>query len=297
MGRRNWMIVNATEAPTIVLIATAAVKRILVIVGVVLGLGAIGLTAAHADYDGYSMWCTDGVGGSEGETDVPNPLVGLSFEAPSGSAGPQYVMVCYSTTPNRSEESEETGGNVSVHNPVAYPPGTVVCRGDRTPQSVVTVDCLTTVTLIDEGNPDTVGTYVSASSQAATIGPVGVGRTGADVNPSMTTNDLPGDGDSTTRLSANAPAACSFFDGAVVTCPGASTLGVITVNEADLPAATPTNSSPPPACTGVDNTCPGVTVRTQDDAAKPTVDVNLGITGVTWDNFVSETCVQVNSTC
>lgn len=294
MCRRRWMIVNATEAPVIVRMATAAVKRILVIVGVVLGLGAIGLTAAHADYDGYSMWCTDG---GPGETDVPNPLVGLSFEAAPGSAGPQYVMVCYSTTPNRSEESEETGGNVAVHNPLTYPPGTVVCRGDRTPQSVVTVDCLTTVTLTDEGNPDTVGTYVTASSQAATIGPVGVGRTGADVNPSMTTNDLPGDGNRTTKLSANTPAACSFFDGAVVTCPGASTLGVVTVNEADLPAITPTNSSPPPACTGVDNSCPGATVRTQDDAANPTVDVNLGITGVTWDNFMSETCVQVNSTC
>lgn len=84
-------------------------KRIIVIVGVALGLGVIGFTAAHAANSGPSTWCTNGEGSSE--TDVPNPYVALSAEHWEDWNGWEIYTVCWSTTPTGSSAPEAAGGN------------------------------------------------------------------------------------------------------------------------------------------------------------------------------------------
>jgi hypothetical protein len=122
--------------------------------------------------------------------------------------------------------------------------------------------------------------------------------TGAFVDPTTTTN-APGDGDSTSNASAGTGSGtCAHVNSTTPTCPlgTGATLAGVTVREGDLPTVTPTNSTPPPVCTGVNNTCPGAYVIVGGDTGNDTVDTTVAVVGRVHPD-VPRTCVQVNSIC
>lgn len=203
-------------------------NRILVIVGVVLGLGAIGLTAAHADNTGYSTWCTDGA--QSGETNVPAPFVGLSYETPPGGTGPSWVAACYSTTPNGSSSPETAGGFVRVWNPLSAGKLHTECLGDRTTSQTAAVDCNIVVTPTDPSAAP--GTTATGSAKVGATGPVNVGQTGAEVNPTTTTNTPLSGAAGTGGSLGTGTGTCTWINGSR-DCPGALTVGGVTVNEGD----------------------------------------------------------------
>ena len=266
-------------------------KRVIAVVGVVVGLGAIGLTAAHAANSGPSTACTDGQGG---EHPVPNPVVGLAVEEYPGYGGGNMAMLCWSTTPQGSGSPEAAGGQFRVEQNSSRL--AVTCAGDRTAATMATIDCGNFVYFTD--NPASPGNSVSLFSQLGPTSPVELYRTGAEVGVPSTALNQPNGGAAGSGVDVGSGSGtCGYADGTAVCVPGGRTIGVITVAEGDLPTATPTTTSPPPACTGVNNSCPGVTVRMFQDTSNPTLDVNLGITGVTFDPITTPQCVQVNSIC
>lgn len=141
------------------------------------------------------------------------------------------------------------------------------------------------------------GTVDVAMCDVAACGTV-LAPTGAEVDPATTTNAPLGGASGSGGSAGVGSGTCTWVNGSR-SCPfGGITVAIVTVNEADLvPAVETTSTSPPPPCTGINNTCPGARVRTKDDPA-PTVDVNvLGITGATWNHSLAPQCVQVNSWC
>ena len=256
----------------------------LFVVAAVLGLGAIGLTTAYADSSGYSTWCTDGAGGS---TDVPNPVVGLSYE-PSPSA----LWVCYSTTPTGSGSPEAAGGNLVVWNPAAHPAGGVECRGDRGTNQTASVDCAALVIPTDPSSAP--GTTASAFVQVGTVGPVTLGQTGAEVESPVPSPNGPGGGDGTGGI-VNEPGNCLYVNGTPDCVPGRP-VAVVTVAEGDLPVV-----ETRPDCVNVNGTCQvpivgGARVTVNGDTANETVYVDT-IAGVGMSQDGLPTCVGVAYNC
>jgi hypothetical protein len=274
-------------------------RRLLGVLSVVFGAAALifGVGTAHADNTGASTYCTDGYPvGSPGETGVPG--TGLSFETAVGASGRNWVGVCYSTTPNGSPEPEVTGGRVFVYGPDEFSRYRVLCQGDRTTSQTVVVDCDVIVKPTDPTSAP--GTTVTGSVKVGAIGPVNVGQTGAEVNP-VTSTDLPGSGAlGTTGGSLGVGSGtCAWVNSASPMCPfGTSgvTIAGVTVHEGDLPTATTTNTTPPPACTGINGTCPGAYIIVGGDSTNPTVVADLIVVGRQTHN-VPKNCVQVNSFC
>lgn len=123
--------------------------------------------------------------------------------------------------------------------------------------------------------------------------------TGVEVGTPTTSLDAPFTGASgSSGAVGTGSGTCVYIDSYTGSCPlGGVSLAGVTVAEGDLmPSVTPTSTTPPPACTGINNTCPGATVRTGSDPATPTVQADvLGTTLVRQD--VGGQCVQVNSVC
>jgi hypothetical protein len=209
-------------------------KRIIAIVGVVIGLGAIGLTAAHADNTGYSTWCTDGGGSS---TDIPNGVVGLSYEA-----YPDHAWVCYSTTPNGSSSPEASGGAIRAgHEQTGAYDRTlsVLCYGDRTNATMVTLDCANSVWITDDNNPSTTGRSASGAFSFGAAGPLGFGRTGIDVSYPVTTTTSSGatPGGST----ATGSGTCTYVNGTSPLCPSGADVARVNVATGDASVNPMTN--------------------------------------------------------
>ena len=261
-------------------------KRILLVVGVVLGLGAIGLTAAHADDNGYSTWCTDSGGSS---TNVPNPFVGLSYES-----YPHETWVCYSTTANGSTNPEAAGGNV-----VAWNSGGSTgseCRGDRNASQTVVVECYNRVDATDPTSAP--GSTAAASFKVGTTGPVPVGQTGAEVDPTTGTNSLGGATAGTGGRAGIGSGTCTWVNG-TKSCPlGGITVADVTVHESDLVPVVNTYTPTPP-CTGINNTClpVGATVEVFDDTSNPTVSVQTPTSATPTTANAPRQCVHVNAIC
>lgn len=200
-------------------------KRIVAIVGVVMGLGAIGLTAAHAADSGPSTWCTDG-GGTE--TPVPNPWASASYDHWENWNGWELYTLCWSTTPEGSDSPETAGGALRVARSQDGSDVGLWCYGDRTEHTVATVDCNNTVTV--DGYP---GLDRPAATVAGTagVGPnnAGFGRTGAETGglPNVTPGNPNAQVTSTTVASSNAN--CVYVNGEP-NCPGVGA----TVADTDL---------------------------------------------------------------
>lgn len=119
--------------------------------------------------------------------------------------------------------------------------------------------------------------------------------TGARVDPAVTTNG-PGATTSGTGGSVGAgPGTCASVNSTSPTCPGVLTVAGVTVHEGDLPSAQTTSTTPPPACTGVNNSCPGAFVIVGGDTGNDTVETTVA--GAPVHRDVPRECVQVNSEC
>lgn len=154
---------------------------------------------------------------------------------------------------------------------------------------------------VHEGNPSSTGKYVEVitcdpgpglSYCSYVLAPTGVEAGSVTVTPNAPGGTTPGTG----VVAGGASGTCATVDGTVICHPGA-TIAAVTVNEGDLPTVTPTTTTSPPACTGINNECPGATVRVFNDTTSPTADVNLGITGLTVNVMSTPQCLQVNSVC
>lgn len=268
-------------------------KRILVIAAVVLGLGAIGLTAAHADNTGASTHCTNG---APNETDVPNGFVGLSYEYSGSPTNPGHVQVCYSTTPNGSSSPEAAGGKFVVYNPQVHGQLAGECGGDRSTSQTAAVDCDVKVTPTDPSSAP--GTTATGSAKVGATGPVNVGQTGVEVSPATSLNSLGGATPGTGGSAGLGSGTCTWVNG-TTSCPlGGITVADVTVHESDLvPVVTTYPASPP--CTGINNTCVpvGATVEVFDDTSNPTVSVKTPTSSTPTTANAPRQCVQVNATC
>ena len=119
--------------------------------------------------------------------------------------------------------------------------------------------------------------------------------TGAQVDPAASTNGpgatTPGTGGSVGTGSGT----CAYVNSTSPICPGATTLAAVTIHEGDLPSARTTSTTPPPQCTGVNNSCPGAYVIVGGDPGNNTIDTTVA--GAPVNRDVPRNCVQVNSVC
>lgn len=78
----------------------------------------------------------------------------------------------------------------------------------------------------------------------------------------------PGGGNGTGGVVRAGPGTCVWLHNTTPFCPvGGITVAGVTVNETDLlPVVETTSTSPPPPCTGINNTCPGLRLRTQNSS-------------------------------
>jgi len=154
---------------------------------------------------------------------------------------------------------------------------------------------------IRDNNGSTTGRQLEATTCGTLLGGcTTVEDTGDEVDPATSVNQL-GGGDGTGAWAGTGDGGgCVYINGAP-DCPilPNRTIAGVTVAEGDLPTVEPTTTVSPgtPCAVGVNNTCPGLRVRSQDDPDTATVDIDLGITGVTQDQILSFGCVQVNTTC
>lgn len=210
-------------------------KRILPVVGIVVGLAALGLTGALASTPGQpSNYCSDGspVGQEHDITTAPH----TAYEVVTNYNGYTWVDVCYSTTPKGSSSPEATGGDVLV---MYHPTGNesefyALCRGDRTAATVATIDCSNYVETTDDANSSTVGGSASGTSSFGAGPSVGFGRTGADV--AVPTTTVSATGAQRGAQVASGPGTCMYANGTPVYCPGASNLAGAFVAPGDASA-------------------------------------------------------------
>lgn len=266
-------------------------KRIVIVVLVLLGVGAAGVTAAHAGNQGPSTWCTSGDGS---ETDVPNPAVGLSADYWSNWNGWRLATVCYSTTPTGSSAPEAAGGafRVGYRQDTTWEESVGVwCFGDRTASTMATVDCEGLIWTTDDWDYSTLGRSASGRMQVGAASPVGIARTGVDIRlPDITTSTSPSKPAAATSAVSGT---CIWVNGSA-NCPGGGTVAGVSVATGDIGVSTRTVSG---GCVGaLGNPCittvpSGVAVTAGGgDAANPTVDGYVfGVGPVRHD--VAKTCV------
>ena len=261
------------------------VKRILAVVGVVMGLGVIGLTAAHASSSGPSTACTDGQGT---EQSVPNPVVGVAVEVYPGYAGGDMAQVCWSSTPWGSSAPEAAGGQARVEHVPTGPSSartSVTCAGDRTGATMVTIDCANYVYTFEDGNPGTEGKSLSGTFQAGASGPLGLARTGADLAYPATNATTSGAAPGGTV--GTGTGTCTYVNGTQAVCPSGAEVAGVNVATGDASASPATN---PGGCVTVGtNPCAataptgaGVAVAT-GDASNDTVSTTVLTTEVSQD--------------
>lgn len=150
-------------------------KKTIAIIGVILGLGVLSASQAHAD--DYSNACTNGFANDEFGTWIGPVFIG--YEISSNYNGEQRVLVCYRVD---GTAGELIGGNLYQWHFIGADTYGFRCEGDRAAgTTVATVDCFNTVTLTDpSSNP---GMTVSVSTWSPVTGPLNVGQTGAEVGP------------------------------------------------------------------------------------------------------------------
>jgi hypothetical protein len=274
-------------------------KRIIAIAGVVLGLGAIGLTAAHAASSGPSTWCTNGDGT---ETNVPNPYVGLSYDHWQNWYGWELYTACWSTTPAGSTAPEAAGGNFRAGYREDSPYDSTLalwCEGDRTADTMATVDCANYVSTTDDHNTSTAGRSASGAFSFGAAGPLGFGRTGIDVaSPATSTTTS---GSTPGLLAGTGGGTCTWVNGTSPYCPSGANVAGVNVATGDVSANPVTN---PGGCvTAFGNPCyltapsgAGVQVA-KGDASNDTVSTTVLGTPVSTDlgdcygyNMPSGTC-------
>ena len=226
-------------------------KRIIAVVGVVLGLGAMGLTAAHAADTGPSTHCTAGDGG---ETPIVGWPVAVATETNPSYNNGTIVMVCWSTTPQGSSNPEAAGGQFRVEYQKSSPWDSslaLLCWGDRTTATMITVECDNTIYTTDDHNTSTAGRSASGSSSVGAGTPLGVGRTGVDVSYPVTTTTS--SGATPGGSMATGSGTCTYVNGTSLYCPSGTNVAGVNVATGDASVNPATN---PGACiTAFGNPC------------------------------------------
>jgi len=269
-------------------------KRIIIVVGLVLGLVGIGAVAAHAGSGSSADACRDGQPASNPTTtENHDPTGRIAYELTDPGQGHTWLTLCASDSPYGTP-SAVWGGHVWTHLDTTSPNAVgfqLVCVGD--PAGVLTTNCSVAGAVdVTDPNPATPGNTVSA-----TVTPGGgIGQTWAEVDAPVGTPNAPGGGDGTGGVVEIGPGTCVYADG-TPTCPFVFpvTVGVVTVAEGDLP-----DVHTEPGCVNVNGTCQaptvdGARVTLFGDTANDTVYVDTLVGGTSDEH--SPTCVGVDDPC
>lgn len=264
-------------------------KRTLVIVGIVLGILGVGVTAAFAGGDtDPSYTCRDGL--NETQATVPGYAVG----AEGGQQGPGEtgVTVCYSDTPNGSP-SNVAGGFFHVRQDQD---GETFLWCNADPGAVFTFNCFSAgyVQTTDDEDPNTVGRTVSAQ---VIVADDTLGETGVQVGP-ITSVNLPGDATPGSGGSVVVgPGTCTYADGVEDCSPSGTTVAGVTVAEQHLVPGTNVQQF---ECVKVNGVCQvpiyGAAVEVGSEDQSPTVDATTAAGPLVTDD-VDYLCIEAGADC